>query len=276
MKNMKILIFSAAILPLALFPLMAQAQKDKGPPPATNVVITSAKIEPFSDHVEALGTLRANETVTVTATVTQAVTAINFEDGQRVEKDHVLIEMASGEEKAQLEQARAVAEEARQQLQRVRELEKQGASSKSLLDERQRDYNSASARLRETESRLDNFLITAPFSGVVGLRNISVGALLQPGTKITTLDDDSVMKLDFAVPSVYLSELKIGAPITARAREYPNKEFKGTVASIDSQNHPALAFFAEQGFVQDGMVGDRVRMRRLVHAGDHAPPLDIG
>lgn len=51
---------------------------------------------------------------------------------------------------------------------------------------------------------------------------------------------------------------------------------RGLIASIDAQNHPALAFFAEQGFVQDGMVGDRVRMRRLVHAGDHAPPLDIG
>ena len=50
----------------------------------------------------------------------------------------------------------------------------------------------------------------------------------------------------------------------------------GLIASIDAQNQPALAFFAEQGFVQDGMVGDRVRMRRLVHAGDHARPLDIG
>lgn len=235
MRNFTFLALIAALLTISP---TVYAQKDKGTPPAVNVVVASARSEPFSDHVEALGTLRANETITLTATVTQAVTAVNFEDGQRVEKGDVLVEMASGEEKAQLEQARAVSAEASQQLQRVRELEKKGASSKSLLDERQRDYNSAAARLRETESRLQNFLVTAPFSGVVGLRNLSVGALLQPGTKITTLDDDSVMKLDFAVPSIYLSELKIGAPISARAREYENHEFKGTVASIDSQIDP--------------------------------------
>jgi membrane fusion protein, multidrug efflux system len=237
MKTVKFMTLVAVIFFAAISPALAQ-KRDGGTAPAPNVVVSAAKIEPFSDHVEALGTLRANETVTLTATVTQTVTAINFTDGQRVEKGHVLIEMTSGEEKAQLEQARAVAAEAKQQLERVRELAKKGASSQSLLDERQRDYNSAAARLRETESRLQNFLITAPFSGVVGLRNISVGALLQPGTKITTLDDDNVMKLDFAVPSVYLSELKIGAPVVAIAREYPDRKFTGTVASIDSQIDP--------------------------------------
>ncbi len=230
----------AAILALTiafLMPVPVHAQRDKGLQTA-NVVVTSAKIEPVTDQVEALGTLRANEAITLTATVSQTVTAVNFEDNARVEKDQVLVVMASGEEKAQLEQARAMADEARQQLERTRDLEKKGASSKSLLDEKQRDYNSASARLRETESRLKNFLITAPFSGVLGLRNISVGALLQPGTKITTLDDDSTMKLDFAVPSVFLNDLKIGAPITAKAREFGDREFKGEVASIDSQIDP--------------------------------------
>ncbi len=226
-----------AVMGAFLISAPAHAQRDKGSQIA-NVVVTSAKIEPVTDQVEALGTLRANEAITLTATVSQAVTAVNFEDNARVEKDQVLVVMASGEEKAQLEQARAVAEEARQQLQRTRDLEKKGASSKSLLDEKQRDYNSASARLRETESRLKNFLITAPFSGVLGLRNISVGALLQPGTKITTLDDDNIMKLDFAVPSVFLNDLKIGAPITAKAREFGDREFKGEVASIDSQIDP--------------------------------------
>ncbi len=216
----------------------AHAQKgDKGPQ-AANVIVSAAKTEQISDQVEALGTLHANETITVTATVTQAVTAVNFTDGQRVEKDDVLVVMASGEEKAQLEQARAVADEAKQQLDRTRDLAKQGASSQSLLDEKKRDYDSAAARLRETESRLKNFLITAPFGGVLGLRNISVGALLQPGTKITTLDDDSVMKLDFSVPSVFLTSIKIGAPITAHAREFGDREFKGEVASIDSQIDP--------------------------------------
>ena len=74
----------------------------------------------------------------------------------------------------------------------------------------------------------------APFDGVVGLRNTSVGALLQPATKITTLDDDSVMKLDFSVPSVFISTLKPGLQIAAKANGF-NEDFKGEVAAIDSQ-----------------------------------------
>lgn len=84
------------------------------------------------------------------------------------------------------------------------------------------------------QSRLENYIIVAPFDGVVGLRNVSVGALLQPGTKITTLDDDSVMKLDFSVPSVFLPTLKTGVPIVARAAGF-EEEFRGEVSAIDSQ-----------------------------------------
>lgn len=84
------------------------------------------------------------------------------------------------------------------------------------------------------QSRLEDHIIVAPFDGIVGLRNISVGTLLQPGVKITTLDDDSVMKLDFSVPSVFLPTLKTGIAITAKAAGF-NQSFEGTVSAIDSQ-----------------------------------------
>ncbi len=220
-----------------ILPVNVIAQ-DKSPQQAANVIVAVAKKEKLADRVEALGTLRANETVTLTATVTETITAINFTDGQRVEKGQVLVEMASGEEKAQLDQARALAGEASRQLERVKNLVKNNAASESALDERKRDYDAAQARLRETESKLGNYLITAPFAGVLGLRNLSVGALLQPGSKITSIDDDSVMKLDFAVPSVFQTDLKPGAPIAATAREFGKTEFKGQVSSVDSQIDP--------------------------------------
>jgi len=233
MKNFRVLLLSAALFSLFIMPAMAQ-KGGKGPSSA-KVIVTATKKEPLSDSVEALGTLQANETIILTSTVSQTVTAINFTDNQRVEKGDVLIEMASGEEKAQLDQAQAVVSEARQQLDRIKSLAKDGVAPQTIVDQRQRDYDSAQARLREVQSRLKNFLIAAPFSGVVGLRNISVGALMQPGTKITTLDDDSVMKLDFNVPSVFLTSLKIGTPVTAKAREFPDQEFKGEITSLDSQ-----------------------------------------
>jgi membrane fusion protein (multidrug efflux system) len=241
MKTLKPIALAAALFALSTIPAIAQSQKGGPGGPggqAAKVIVTTAKKQPLSDRVEALGTLKANETITITTTVTEMVSAVNFTDGQRVETGDVLIEMASGEEKAQLDQAQAVVSEAKQQLDRVRTLAKDGVAPKATLDQRQRDYDSAQGRLREVQSKLKNYLITAPFSGVLGLRNISVGALVQPGTKITTLDDDNIMKLDFQVPSIFLADLQIGTPIIAHAREFGAREFKGVVASLDSQIDP--------------------------------------
>lgn len=212
-------------------PAMAQ---NKGPQGPTPVIVSKAYTEQFVDQVEAIGTLRANETITVASTVTETVTAINFTDGQRVVKGDVLVEMADGEEKALLDQQKALVNEAQKQLQRAKELSKTGAVSASILEERQRDATSARAGLAALASRLDDHIITAPFDGILGLRNISVGALLQPATVITTLDDDSVMKLDFSVPSVFLQTLKVGTTIVAKASGFDG-EFKGEVSAIDSQ-----------------------------------------
>lgn len=226
------------LLSCLVTPAFAQAPSEKGGGRATPVVVAAAKKKSFFDTVEALGTLRANETVTLTATVTETVTSVNFTDGQRVEAGDVLLEMTSGQEKAQLDQASAEEDEAKQQLNRVAPLVKQGAASASLLDQRRREYETAKGRLAEVKSRMEDYLITAPFSGVLGLRNISIGALVRPGDPITTLDDDSVMKLDFSVPSVFLTSLKVGLPIVATAREFNDQKFKGEIASIDSQIDP--------------------------------------
>lgn len=78
----------------------------------------------------------------------------------------------------------------------------------------------------------------APFDGVVGLRNISLGALVQPGDVITTLDDDARLKLDFAVPSVFLGTLAPGVEVEARTRAFPDRLFRGTISSLDSRVDP--------------------------------------
>ncbi|WP_323815514.1 efflux RND transporter periplasmic adaptor subunit [Cellvibrio sp. NN19] len=202
---------------------------------AVEVIVQAASIEQLTTTIEALGTLRANESITLTSNDTKKITRINFEDGQRVEKGRVLVEMTSREESALLEEARFNADEAKKQLDRVRQLAKQGAASQSLLDQRVREYESARARYNATESRLKDLVLVAPFSGVVGLREVSVGALVSPGDKITTLNDDSKMKLDFTVPAIYMRSLSVGLPIVAKSRDLDNKQFHGEVLSIDNQ-----------------------------------------
>lgn len=203
------------------------------------VILKKVEYSHFTDRVEALGTLRANETVELTATVTDTITAIHFDDGQRVQKGDVLIEMTSAEESAQLEEEISTVAEARKQYDRLQPLVKRGAASQALLDEKRRELDTAQARLRGMESRLRDRLILAPFSGVVGLRNISVGALIEPGDRITSLDDDSVVKLDFTIPAVHLNALNKGLAIEARSPAYGERAFNGRIDSIDSRIDPA-------------------------------------
>ncbi len=207
-------------------------------PPPTPVIVSAVQEAPFEDRIEALGTLGANESVALTAAVTEKVGALHFDDGDRVGRDQLLVELVNGEQRAQLLEARALAGEAERQYRRVRSLVDQGTAAESLLDERLREWETARARVAAIESRLANRLVKAPFAGVVGLRNISVGALVEPGDLITTLDDVSVMKLDLAVPSIYLASLAPGLGVDAVTDAYGERGFSGEVHAIDSRVDP--------------------------------------
>ena len=211
------------------------AQKDSK---AVKVFVYEVEEQILSDTLQALGTLRANEATTISASVTDTVTAIHFDDGLRVKKGDVLVEMTSGEEQAQLETAQFTLREAEQQFRRVQTLVKNNLATQAILDERELAYESAKAQLEATRSRLKDLLIIAPFDGVVGLRNISPGALVRPGDIITTLDDDSVMKLDMSVPSTYLPYLKIGMTITGTVHAFGGQTFSGKLTSIGSRIDP--------------------------------------
>lgn len=228
--------FSAFSLIAAI--VSAQAQSPQSTSKPVDVIVHPVQVQHLQTRIEALGTLRANESIRLTSNVTKTVTRLNFEDGQRVKKGDVLVEMTSGEEQALLDEARFNTDEAKKQLDRVRSLVARNAAAESLLDQRLREYESARARYAAVESRLNDLHLVAPFSGVVGLRNISVGALVTPGNLITTLNDDSKMKLDFTVPAVFLQNLDVGLPIRAFSHDLNNKVFEGKILSIDNQIDP--------------------------------------
>lgn len=225
----------SCLLPAALFLLCGVALAADPPP---GVIVAPVRLVDFADRVEALGTLAANESVALTATVTETVSAIHFDDGDRVEHGQVLAEMTRREEHAQLEEARATVNEAWRQYQRIKSLESEGTAAKATLDERQREWETARARLAAIESRLADRLIKAPFAGIVGLRDLSVGALVQPGDLITTLDDDSVMKLEFPVSATFLDVLRPGLEVQADSRAFAGRTFTGSVKAVDSRIDP--------------------------------------
>jgi membrane fusion protein (multidrug efflux system) len=225
-------------LAAALLPVWGMAAAPGGPPPPTAVIVENVATQTIADTLEALGTLRANETVEITAKVADTISAIRFSDGESVSAGDVLVEQTDAEEAALLEEAESLAEEAKRQFERIESLVAKGSASESLLDERRQTWHTASARESAVRSRLKDRLITAPFSGHVGLRLVSPGALVSPGDVITTLVDDSSMKLDFTIPAIYMDTVRVGTVIDATTPVYPQRRFNGKVSSVDSTVDP--------------------------------------
>lgn len=206
-------------------------------PPIT-VTTVAAALKPWSDSIEALGTAQANESVMVTAKVTETVVRVKFEDGDLVEAGQVLVDLSGRAELAGLEEAAAAYRESEQQLRRQQLLTEQKLVPASQLDTQRATVEAARARLDATRARLSDRVITAPFAGVLGFRRVSPGTLVTPGTTIATLDDTSVIKLEFSVPELYLASLAPGQKITALSAAYPGTEFSGVLRTIDSRVDP--------------------------------------
>jgi membrane fusion protein (multidrug efflux system) len=205
---------------------------------ATEVTAVEIMAQPFTDSIEAIGTLKARESVTLSVTVTEKISAIHFDDGQQVTKGKVLVEMTSREEHAMLEELDSAAVEAKRQFNRLTILKQQQLVAEELLDQSRQQYDAARSRQLAMQSRLDDRLIIAPFSGAVGLRNVSIGELVTPGDSIVTLDDTTAMRLDINLPAPYLSKISAKLPIQAQTIAVDGQIFAGIVTAIDSRIDP--------------------------------------
>lgn len=205
---------------------------------AKRVIIAPVVIREISDRVEALGTARATESVNITSNVTEKITRIDFEDGQQIKAGTILAVLEQAEEQAELKRAQAVRGERQLALQRLQQLGKRKLTSPEEIDRTRLELEQAEASISAIKTRINDRIIRAPFDGIVGLRNSSVGSLVETGDLIATLDDTHQIKLDFSVPSVFLSELKPGLKIKARAAALGNRQYIGEVKSIDSRVDP--------------------------------------
>ncbi|HEV7607605.1 MAG TPA: efflux RND transporter periplasmic adaptor subunit [Steroidobacteraceae bacterium] len=199
------------------------------------VTLAPVRAERVSQKLEALGNARANESVDISTKISNIVTAVRFRDGERVKRGQVLVQLDDAQARADVAAAQATLTESESQYNRSRELMNTQALSKSSFDQLEGTLKANSARLGAATARLEDTVIRAPFSGRVGLRRVSVGTLISPGDVITTLDDTSVIKLDFSVPENFLASLREGLSIRAHAPAFPGRSFAGTVASIDSR-----------------------------------------
>ena len=199
------------------------------------VTLAPVRSERVSQKLEALGNARANESVDVSAKLSNIVTAVRFGDGERVKRGQVLVQLDDAQMRADVAAAEAAVTESESQYNRSRELLSTQVLSKSSFDQLEATMKANRARLQSAQARLEDTVICAPFPGRVGLRRVSVGTLISPGAVITTLDDTSIIKLDFSVPENFVASLREGLSVRATAPAFPGRNFAGKVASIDSR-----------------------------------------
>ncbi|MBF7071919.1 efflux RND transporter periplasmic adaptor subunit [Glaciecola sp. MH2013] len=205
---------------------------------STQVVVAEAQNQAFPIVVEALGTAVANESVNLTAQQAETVKTVLFEDGDIVEKGQLLIELNDQQERARVNELSINLAEAKRQLTRIRDLAKQNVASEQLLDEQIARVDAISAQKDVADAQLAELKVSAPFAGRLGIRQVSIGSLVRPGDLISTLDDLSIVKVDFSISELHLASVATGQAIAASSIAYPGELFKGEISSIDSRIDP--------------------------------------
>ncbi|MEM0953728.1 MAG: efflux RND transporter periplasmic adaptor subunit [Pseudomonadota bacterium] len=212
----------------------ADSRVARAPVPVSQWQVNTAD---FQSRVEALGTLTALESITITANVSETVSELHFSDGQQVEKGDLLVTLQQDEERAALEEQQEYLAEQLREVARLENLVRQNQVAETELDQRRTLAAIAGSRIARERAQIDDRTIRAPFSGVLGLRELSPGALVEPGQAITTLDDVSRVRLDFTVPARFLRFLQTGQTIEATTAAFIGA-FSGEVIAVDSRVDP--------------------------------------
>ncbi len=210
--------------------------------------VTEAKLHTV---LEFIGTAVSNESVDITSSVSQKVTDIKFSDCDFVKKGDILVQQNIEKQKAIKKQAEINLQEQKRELSRVSVLKNKNVIAAKEYDLQSTKVQDAIAKLAEIEEEIKERTIVAPFDGVLGIRMVSVGALLTPGTVITTIDDIKKIKVDFSVPEKYLSLIMKGCKIEVTSIALPGKKFHGTVQAVSPRVSPTSRSISVRGIIDN-------------------------
>jgi len=220
-----------------------------GPAKALPVGVVVLRTSPFTEVLTVPGTLTANEEVDIVCEVAGRLTTLSFTEGGRVAKGQTLATVFDADVRARLERARQQLRLDEDRLRRLRLLETSDGVSAQDLDVAAATVAMRKAEVDEAEALASRYTIRAPFAGTVGLRAVSVGAVLSPQTRLTTLRDDASLKLDFSVPERFGTMLRSGTSV----------DF--TVRDAAARRSSTATVYAIEGAVDAGTRTLRVRAR---------------
>ena len=187
----------------------------------------------LTDEVAAVGTVRSNESVVLRPEVAGRIEAINFRDGQVVKKGRVLVALDASVNLAEVAQMRAQLDLAKRNLDRTEELARRNFVSASARDEAASKSRVAEAALQLASARLSKMRVVAPFEGVVGIRNVSVGDYVKDGADLINIEDIRSVKIDFRLPERFQPQLRVGQRLEMMTDALPGRRFAASVDAID-------------------------------------------
>ncbi|MGM0768325.1 MAG: efflux RND transporter periplasmic adaptor subunit [Pseudomonadota bacterium] len=203
--------------------------------PAAVVNAVNPTRERVRDRVNAVGSLKALDAVELATEVSGRVVELNLRSGQRVQRGDLLLRLDDRQARADVRVAEAEVADARRQADRAHRLRSNNSISQSQVDELRTTLEVAEAQLEAARTRLDNHRITAPFTGVVGLSDISMGAYLSAGTPVATLDSTDRMELGFSVPERFLGQITLGQQVRGTSPAYPQEGFNGELVELGTR-----------------------------------------
>lgn len=211
---------------------IAQASSFQPPPEAVTTLL--AREELWQERVSAIGTVEAVQGVTVSADLPGIVEEIAFDSGRAVRSGDLLVRLDTRQEQAQLKAAEARSELARLNLDRIRGLRQKGVTSQAEYDAAAAEYDQAQASVGEIRAAIERKTIRAPFSGILGIRQVHLGQYLRSGDPVVPLQSLDPIHVNFNVPQQELSLARVGGEVRVTTDGMPGREVSGRVTAIDS------------------------------------------
>jgi membrane fusion protein (multidrug efflux system) len=209
-----------------------------GQMPPTAVETVQVAPQSLSRTISAVGTLRANESVTIRPELPGKIEKVHFEEGQRIAAGAPLFTLDSSLVRAEVREWEANVGKSQRDTTRAQELSERKLIAQQDLDAKRSELAVNQARLSSAKTRLAKGVITAPFAGVVGLRQVSPGEYVEAGQALVDLVQLDPLKLEFRVPEIHLGKIAAGQVVAVELDAFPGEKFPGTVYAVDAMVDP--------------------------------------
>lgn len=209
----------------------SQGRRDAGGP--TTVEVANARQDKASGDIRAVGSLQSDESVQIASEIAGRISKIPFEEGQPVKAGSIIVQLDEALVRAEVSDAKARLALATANNDRARTLARTGTVTGRTRDEALSNFETANAAVELAETRLSKHTLIAPFDGVAGVRSVSVGAFVAVGAPIVNIEKIDTLKVDFKVPEIHLSTIKVGQQIEVSVDAIANKTFAGEIYAIN-------------------------------------------